>query len=229
VLSRNIEQLITVARQLGPLLPELVFVGGAVTGLLVTDEGAGAPRVTRDVDAIAEISSYAGYASFSERLRALGFIEDTSAGAPVCRWNRGETILDLVPSDGAVLGFSNRWYRRAIETAETREIAKDVTIRVVTAPCFLATKMEAFHGRGNGDFSASHDLEDVVYVIDGRSSIVAEVGTESEQLREYLRFQVRELLQTQGFVDALPGYLMPDAASQARLNLVLSRLQDLAR
>jgi len=43
-------------------------------------------RLTFDVDVIAEINSYADYASFSERLRALGFREDTSRGAPLCRW-----------------------------------------------------------------------------------------------------------------------------------------------
>jgi len=32
----------------------------------------------------------------------------------------------------------------------------------------------------------------------------------------------------QGFIDALPGYLMPDAASQARLGLVIRRMEALA-
>jgi hypothetical protein len=60
-------------------------------------------------------------------------------------------------------------------------------IRVVTAPYFLATKIEAFKGRGRGDFLASHDLEDLIYVIDGRSTIVEEVQTATPLLREYLR------------------------------------------
>jgi hypothetical protein len=74
----NLDQLIATAALLRPMLGELVFVGGAVTSLLVTDEGAGLPRTTLDVDAIAEISSYAEYTAFGERLRALGFSEDTS-------------------------------------------------------------------------------------------------------------------------------------------------------
>jgi hypothetical protein len=52
-----------VARLLRPLLGEVVFVGGAVKGLLVTDEAAAGPRTTLDVDAIAEITSYAEYAA----------------------------------------------------------------------------------------------------------------------------------------------------------------------
>ena len=76
--NSNLEQLIATAALLRPMLGDLVFVGGAVTSLLVTDEGAGAPRPTLDVDAIAEITSYAEYAAFGERLRALGFSEDAS-------------------------------------------------------------------------------------------------------------------------------------------------------
>jgi len=55
----NRDQLKTAAETLRPLLGELVFVGGCVTGLLITDEAAGDPRSTLDVDAIAEITSYA--------------------------------------------------------------------------------------------------------------------------------------------------------------------------
>jgi hypothetical protein len=71
----NLEQLITAAQLLRPLLSELVFVGGSVTGLLITDEAAGDPRPTVDVDAIAEITSYAEYAAFGDRLRVRGFAE----------------------------------------------------------------------------------------------------------------------------------------------------------
>lgn len=224
----NLEQLVAAASTLRPLLGEVVFVGGAVTSVLVTDEGAGAPRPTLDVDAIAEISSYAQYAAFGERLRALGFSEDTTEGAPVCRWVRRGTILDLMPLDEKILGFSNRWYRAAMDTASTHRLSKGLEIRVVTAPYFLATKLEAFRGRGRGDFLGSHDLEDLVFVVDGRPEVVEEAGKEEKALRDYLRIQLSTLLSKTGFLDALPGYLLPDAASQARIPLILGRLRKLA-
>jgi hypothetical protein len=83
--SSNIELLKRVANRLGPLLGEVVFVGGCTTELFVTDDAAAEVRPTFDVDVIAEITSYADYATFSEPLRALGFREDTSRGAPLCR------------------------------------------------------------------------------------------------------------------------------------------------
>src|SRR6266478_3525498 len=93
----NRDQLKPAAETLRPLLGELVFVGGSVAGLLITDEAAGVPRITLDVDAIAEITSYAEYVAFGDRLRELGFGEDTSEGAPLCRWVHHRTILDVMP------------------------------------------------------------------------------------------------------------------------------------
>ncbi len=224
----NLEQLIRTAALLRPMLGDLVFLGGAVTSLLVTDEGAGLPRPTLDVDAIAEISSYAEYTVFGERLRALAFSEDTSEGAPLCRWVHSGTILDVMPLDEKILGFSSRWYRAAMEASTTHRLLRDLEIQVVTAPYFLATKIEAFKGRGRGDFLASHDLEDLIFVIDGRSTVVEEVQTETAVLREYLHTEITGLLGAPGFIDAVPGYLLPDAASQARIGTVLRQLKAIA-
>jgi hypothetical protein len=50
------------------------------------------------VDAIVEITSYAAYTDFSERLRKLGFTEDIREGASICRWRQKQTILDVLQS-----------------------------------------------------------------------------------------------------------------------------------
>jgi hypothetical protein len=223
----NLDQLVAAADALRPLLPELVFVGGCITGLLITDEAAGEPRGTIDVDAIAEITSYAQYAEFGDRLRSLGFNEDTSEGAPVCRWIQGETILDVMPLNENILGFSNRWYKAAMESSVTKKLRDDLEIRMVTAPYFVATKLEAFKGRGGGDFLGSHDLEDVVSVVDGRETLSAEVRDAGTNLSEYVGREVAKLLANTGFIDALPGFLLPDAATQSRIGIVLGRLRDL--
>ena len=110
----NRQLLVSAARLLRPLLEELVFVGGCATGLLITDKAAPSVRATIDVDAIAEITSYSEYVRFAERLRELGFAEDTSEGAPLCRWKNGVVILDVMPLSQEILGFSNRWYRDAM-------------------------------------------------------------------------------------------------------------------
>lgn len=162
----NLDLLITVVKKLEPILDEIVFVGGCATGLLVTDPGAAAVRRTFDMDVIAEIISYPGLVAFSERLEKLGFTRDTSEGAPNCRWICEGSKLDVMPLEENLLGFSNRWYREAMETAVRFDLPSGQRIRVITAPYFVATKLEAFHGRGKGDFLSSHDLVDVITVLD---------------------------------------------------------------
>jgi len=195
----NLKQLIAAAWLLRPLLDELVFVGGCVTGLLITDAAAGAPRATFDVDAIAEITSYAQYVDFGDRLRALGFGEDTSEDAPLCRWTHRRTILDVMPLDEKILGFANRWYKAAMESSVRVRLSTDLKIRVVTAPYFIATKLEAFKGRGKGDFSGSHDLEDLVAVVDGRGTLVTEIRAELVELHAYIQAEIKRLLLRQAF------------------------------
>jgi hypothetical protein len=105
-----------------------------------TDPAASAIRPTKDVDAIVDVTSYAKYTALSERLRTLGLVEDTTPGAPLCRWRCDDLIIDVMPTDATVLGFSNRWYPAAIETAHTFHIAGH-DVRVVTPALFIATNL----------------------------------------------------------------------------------------
>jgi hypothetical protein len=225
--NSNIELLKEVAKRLGPLLSEVVFVGGCTTGLFITDAAAAEVRPTFDVDVIAEITSYADYATFSERLRALGFREDTSKGAPLCRWLIDDMKLDVMPIEKKILGFTNRWYRAAMDAAQQIDLEPGLRIRVVTAPYFVATKLEAFRGRGRGDYTSSHDLEDLLAVVDGRGEIVAEIAGAGD-LKSYIATEFQTLLETPAFIDALPGYLLPDAGSQSRLSILVSRLKEIS-
>jgi hypothetical protein len=224
----NLALLEVTAVKLKPLLSELVFVGGCATGLLITDPGAGEIRKTFDVDVIAEISSYIEYTEFSERLRPLGFAEDSREGAPICRWQSDQIMLDVMPLDEKVLGFSNRWYRGALNAAEDRILSNGAVIRAITSPYFLGTKIEAFRGRGKNDYIGSHDLEDLIAVIDGRDSIVLEVEQAEPALRTFIATSIGSFLDAPMFIDFLPGSLMSDSASQSRITMLLSRLRQLA-
>jgi hypothetical protein len=214
------------AAKLKPLLPEITFVGGCTTGLLITDPAASPVRATDDVDVIVEVASYAEYSRFSKRLRSLGFSEDTSEDAPICRWLVDQMKLDVMPTDEKILGFSNRWYKPAIETADLVPLG-GFELRVVTAPYFLATKLEAFRGRGKDDFDASSDLEDIVTLLDGRPTIVEEVANSSAPLRRYVGREVGKLLDNHEFLDSLPGHLAGDPISQSRISIILEILRSL--
>jgi hypothetical protein len=57
-----------VADCLGPLLDQVVFVGGSIVGLLITNPAAPDVRPTDDVDVIVEIATYGQYAELQEKL-----------------------------------------------------------------------------------------------------------------------------------------------------------------
>jgi hypothetical protein len=224
----NLGLLTDAAKLLQPLLQELVFVGGCATALLITDTAAADVRPTFDVDAIAEITSYAGYDTFSERLKKIGFQEDTREGAPRCRWRQNTTTLDVMPINPEILGFSNSWYRPAMDHAEKRELEKGLKIRLVAPVYFCASKLEAFAGRGNSDYAGSRDLEDLIAVIDGRSELVREIRVAAGDVRGYIAKEIKRLISISAFMDALPGHVPPDAASQERVATIISRLEEIA-
>ena len=105
-----------------------------------------------NVDVIVEVVTLVDYHRLEKELLEIGFRHDLSPDAPICRWTVGSALVNVMPSDARVLGFGNRWYRDAIRTAEPFALPKSGTIRLITAPLFLATKLEAFRGRGGGDY-----------------------------------------------------------------------------
>jgi predicted nucleotidyltransferase len=218
----NLPMLEDAVRKLAPFLDEIVFVGGVTLGLLITDQAAAPIRGTTDVDVIAEIVTYADYIAFSERLRHAHFTEDTDL---TCRWHNGALTLDVLGLNKEVLGFTNIWYKSALQHASMVTLPKGPAIRVITAPFFLATKMEAFRGRGRMDFQASHDLEDFVAVIEGRDTLLQEIAASPEALRNYLAEAAKTLLAEPRFLDVLPGFVL-DAERvpliQERLALIAS-------
>jgi predicted nucleotidyltransferase len=225
----NLEMVRHVAQRLGTLRDSVVFVGGAVVDLLITDPAAPSVRPTTDVDIIVEVASRLEYHKLGDHLRSLGFKEDAqSEGGPVCRWIVDGVKVDTMPMQGEVLGFSNDYYAAAVETAVSTEIAEGLTIRLISAPCFLATKLEAFLDRGKRDFMAGHDLEDAIAVIDGRPEIVDEIERSPAELKSFLAKTLQDFLEEEDFLDALPGFLPPDPASQQRISIVEERIKSIA-
>jgi predicted nucleotidyltransferase len=221
----NLPILTLIAHALGELCESLVFVGGCATGLLLTTPRAQAIRATQDVDVVVHAVSTADYHAMERAVEARGFKHDLSPEAPICRWVLQGVALDLMPSQPGILGFHNRWYPLAIETAAQVKLPNGMAIRLITAPVFLGTKFEAFHGRGDNDYLGSHDLEDIITVIDGRPDLTWEIDQANGELGRYLAAEINTLLEDRNFLMALPGHLPGDAASQARLPELIRRMR----
>jgi hypothetical protein len=221
----NIEMLETAALDLKPLIHDTVFLGGAATGLLLTDPAAPPIRITYDIDVIIEVASLSAYHQFNEKLRKIGFLEDISPDAPICRWKKQNIILDVMPTNPEILGFGNRWFSKAFSSAVPYHLPSGQQINVLPAPFFLATKIEAFKHRGNNDYILSTDMEDIVTVIDGRSEIIEEVVRSVNDLKIYLNEFLSFIRNNPAFYESLPGHLPPDKASQARFTQILQRIE----
>jgi hypothetical protein len=162
----NAQQLRRTAIALGGLLKEVVFVGGQMVPFSITDRGLHRMRPTDDVDVVVECRTRHAYHEFAQRLQAVGFRVDQSPGAPVCRYRITEgLVLDAMPLAGEILGFRNQWYPLVMDTAVSVDLADDIVIRAAHPAALLATKWEAFIGRGRDDPYGSHDLEDLLMLI----------------------------------------------------------------
>ena len=223
----NIFAVELVAAALGSLREELVLVGGCSVGLLITDKARPEVRQTIDVDLVAEVTSITEYYTLASRLRECGFSQPADVDH-LCRWNKGQLILDVMPSDESVIGHSaNRWYPQAVRDAERQVLDSGLSILMISPPLFLATKLEAFYGRAGGDY-AHHDMEDIINVIDGRPEIIDEVAAAEDDVREFLRNEFDDLLADESFTDELPWHFGTDRVSQARVSIVIDRLRRLA-
>lgn len=195
-----IEMIDVVAQSLGDdLLEKVVFVGGCTTALLVDDVVTLQHiRSTEDVDMIVEVLSKSEYQDLCQKLRQRGFKESVEDDV-ICRWRLGSMIVDVMPTDQEILGFSNIWYPEAVEFAKSYQLPSNRIIRVVSPTYFLATKIEAFAGRGNNDFLASQDIEDILSLIDGCSSLIADLHAANKKVKSAIAVAIQTFLNESDF------------------------------
>lgn len=189
--------------------------------------------MTEDVDIIAPALTARDYHAIEAKVRAQGFSNDMRPGAPICRWVYGAVTLDVMPIVQDILGFANRWYPLAVQTATTVVLESGLSIRLISAPVFIATKLEAFDDRGHNtdgppDYLGSHDLEDIITVVDRRPELLAECMDSSPELRGYLAQAFSRLQVDADFNTTLAGHLPGDASSQGRLQKLRNALRALA-
>lgn len=225
----NREALGRVATKLGDLADDLVFIGGRIVELLVTDPVAYRARPTLDSDAVCEAAAYVDYHQIEIALERLGFRRDTQPGAPMCRWMHDADVIDVMPDDETVLRFKNRWYGQVLKMFDLCEVVAGTTIRIAQAPVFLATKWDAFEDRGRNDWYGSADIEDIVNVVAGRAGVVDEIGATGSELREYLVKQATDFVDSSVLEDVIAGAL-PDAAQiPGLLPRVSGRFSEISR
>lgn len=224
----NVQRVELVAAALGDLRDRLVLVGGCAASLMINTPTAPAPRVTYDVDLLAQVAALRDYHALEKQFGQRGFTRDLSPDAPICRWQLGAVKVDLMPTDERVLGFANRWYPLAAATGRLVLLPSSTPIHLIAAPAFLATKFEAFLTRGGSDLLVSHDFEDIVNVVEGCATIEFDMAGAQEEVRNYLSARFSDVIAAPDFESILPGLLAYDDLHEQRLQTVRRRFRSFA-
>lgn len=222
--TSNLAMLEIVARKLEKLNEETVYLGGCATALFINDPLSLDVRPTLDVDCIIDVLSLREYHQLERKLNQVGFKKSMEDDV-VCRWHYDDMILDIMPTNEKILGFGNPWYKEALEHAVTHQIAHNLNIKSVTAPYFLATKIEAFKTRGNNDLLMSHDFEDIITVIAGRIEIAEEVALVSNKLKTHLKSNFKKIVSNDQFEQVLPGHVSDGPVTLQRVQVVKERIK----
>lgn len=210
---KNIVRIKAVHNNLADLKDKVVFVGGATTSLYA-DRQTLEVRPTDDVDVIIELINYNERAKLEEKLRTIGFQHDIESTV-VCRFKIQGIIVDIMPTTPDSIGFSNRWYPEGFKHAVEYKIDDNNIVKILSSTYFIATKLEAFKGRGNGDGRTSQDFEDIVYVLENRQTIWEELNNTTGEIRNYLINEFKQLKNNVNlfeWIDSHVEYASPPAS-----------------
>jgi hypothetical protein len=225
--KHSIEMLQIIANGLGDLLQDVVFVGGAIVGLYATDKAAPEARSTIDVDCIIELASKTELNKLEELLRSKGFRNDMSKGAPICRWIYEDVVVDIMPTDSSVLGFTNDWFDEGLKNSVEYELPNRTVIRILSSPYLIASKINAFEKRGEFDMRISPDFEDIIYVIDNRKELKEEILRSEINVKKYIQTSFKSF-SNKDMLEEGVNAVLPYGSGKERFEKVMELIREIA-
>jgi len=217
----NLRMVAAVAKGLQELRSKMVFVGGAVISLYTDDPAADEVRPTSDIDMTIQLTGFSEWSNIQKRFAELGFYPDPK-GHAICSYLYKTISIDIMPAEDGPIGPANRWYMPGFSFLQEVPV-EDEIIQILSAPYFLATKFEAFHTRG-GDYRTSYDFEDIVYVVDNRVGIVAEILNADQKVRSFLKEEFRKIVTSPYTEEIIRAQIHPFIAHE-RYPIVFEKLK----
>lgn len=209
-----------VAEALQEIKEEMVFVGGAVISLYTNDPAADEIRPTQDVDMTLNIINLSHWEKVQRQLGQLGFHPDPF-GHAICSYKYKDIPVDIMSIEDGPLGPTNRWYKIGFENLWTTTV-KNQEIRLLSPACYLASKFEAFNNRGT-DLRTSHDMEDIIYVLDNRTNIVEEIKKDDNRISSFIKEQLQKIIGQGLLEEALVAHIHPIMLTE-RLPIVKEKI-----
>jgi hypothetical protein len=202
----NLGVVAEVAGALKDFKNEMVFVGGAVVSLYTDDPAADEIRPTAHIDMTLKVVGLSTWTTIQEKLAGLGFHPDPF-GQSICSYKYKDIPVDIMPAQDSALGPTNKWYAVGFSDLWTVTVKRE-EIQILPPPCYLATKFEAFNNRGK-DYRTSHDMEDIIYIVDNRTTIVAEIKNSVPPIKPFLQSQFLKLKNNGNYHEILSAHIHP--------------------
>jgi len=213
---------IKIAKALGELNREVVFVGGAMVSLYIDDPSAEDIRPTKDIDLTFQVTTVSQLEALREALIDKGFQEQADSNV-ICRFTYEDLLVDVMSTQTIGWAPSNRWFASGFDKAITARL-ENVEVQILPLPYFLASKMDAFFDRGINDLYASHDFEDIVYLFNYSTGLVEQVlNADSGALRNYLVDCIKKILEDERIRNAMPGHLFFDGVDE-RMEIIIAKM-----
>lgn len=217
----NLHVVAEIAKALKELKEQIVFVGGAVVSLYTDDPAADEIRPTKDVDLTLHIVNLSHWEEITLQLARLGFNPDPY-GQSICSFKYKDIPVDIMAAEDGPFGPANRWYKVGFDNIQIAS-ALNQEIQIFSAPCYLATKFEAFHSRGS-DYRSSHDIEDIIYIIDNRINIVSEIEKDNPLVTNFVRSQLEYIKEKGLLQEVLVSHIHPIMLDE-RMPLVEEKIE----
>lgn len=210
-----------VASHLADLNDKVVYVGGSVVSLYVNDPAAEEARHTDDIDLTFEVLTATDLEYLRLKLLDKGF-KQSHHDEVICRFRLNGIKVDVMSTISIGWAPSNPWFSKGFNKAFYTEVI-DTKIKILTLPYFLCTKFSAFENRGLGNHFNSHDLEDIIYIFNNTLGIENEIQHSDNEVKTYLKTQLRFLLTHKDMPSIIEGYL-PYNQSAERMAIIKERM-----
>jgi hypothetical protein len=201
-LREILDALETVAEGLQHFSKPVVYVGGSTVPLYLDPSDQIPARPTKDIDCVVEAITWLDYAKIETELRTFGFYDSAMQGAPRCRRVYRGIVIDLMPTEDALIGFSTKWYKEGFQNAQNYTLPSGRIIKLFTLPYFFLSKLEAIFDRAK-DLRLSLDLEDIVTIIAGRQNVLNDLFP----LKIELKTSFEKIIARTDFNEAIYGHL----------------------
>lgn len=218
----NLDVIHKVAHALGELNEHVAYVGGAVVSLYVDDPAAEDVRPTKDVDITLEIASLPELEELREKLTTKGFTQSADDKV-ICRFRYDDITVDVMSTQAVGWAPSDEWFQAGFAHLEEITI-KDIKIRILPLPYFLAAKFNAFHDRGGNDARTSHDFEDITYLLDNRTDLVEQIENSPDDVKAFLKGEFKNILNSSNLKEAILGNLSQLTQTE-RFDLIMEKLK----